>query len=182
MSSQSLERGRFTYLPVVPGRLEFAIEVRRRILAERPEVVAIELPDTLESLYLDAIQRLPQISVVFYNDVISRDKAYRSEDETEQAVYVPVEPADPFVEAIRTAQEIGAQIVFADPDSLRTSAPPDTYPGFLRSDVHSARASMWRRIASIRRSARRSWNASPEGLRGNCRARIRWRAFLWFCR
>ena len=40
----SLERGRFSYLPVVPGRLEFAIEVRRRILAERPDVVAVELP------------------------------------------------------------------------------------------------------------------------------------------
>ena len=25
----SLERGRFTYLPVVPGKLEFAAEVRR---------------------------------------------------------------------------------------------------------------------------------------------------------
>ena len=33
----SLSRGRFTYLPVVPGRLEFAVEVRRRILAERPD-------------------------------------------------------------------------------------------------------------------------------------------------
>jgi hypothetical protein len=124
----SLERGRFVYLPVVPGHLEFAIEVRRRILAERPQVVAIELPDTLESFYLDAIQRLPQVSIVFYNDVSSQDKAYHSEEETEQAVYVPVEPADPFVEAIRTAQEIGAQIVFADPDSCERPHLPDTYP------------------------------------------------------
>jgi hypothetical protein len=38
----SLERGRFKYLPVVPGRLEFAVEVRRRILADRPNVVAVE--------------------------------------------------------------------------------------------------------------------------------------------
>ena len=43
----SLERGRFTYFPVVPGRLEFAIEVRRAILRERPQVVALELPATL---------------------------------------------------------------------------------------------------------------------------------------
>ncbi len=124
----SLQRGRFGYLPVAPGRLEFAIEVRRRILAERPQVVAIELPDTLESFYLDAIQRLPQVSIVFYNDVSSQDKAHRSEEEAEQAVYVPVEPADPFVEAIRSAQEIGAQIVFADPDSCERPHLPDTYP------------------------------------------------------
>src|SRR5665213_1885748 len=64
----SLERGRFSYLPVVPGRLEFAIEVRRRILRDKPEVVAVELPATLEDAYLDAIRRLPQISVIFYND------------------------------------------------------------------------------------------------------------------
>ena len=35
-----LTRGRFTYLPVAPGRLEFALEVRRRILETRPPVVA----------------------------------------------------------------------------------------------------------------------------------------------
>ena len=32
----SLERGQFHYIPVVPGRMEFAIEVRTRLLAERP--------------------------------------------------------------------------------------------------------------------------------------------------
>ena len=57
----SLQRGRFSYLPVVPGRLEFSIEVRRRILADRPAVVAVELPETLQDAYLIAIQRLPQI-------------------------------------------------------------------------------------------------------------------------
>ncbi len=114
-----------TYLPVVPGRLEFAIEVRRRILAERPAVVAVELPETLEEPWLDAVQRLPQISVIFYNDA---DSSRRSDDEPESAIYVPVEPADPFVEAIRSAQEIGAQIVFADPDSGERPHLPDTYP------------------------------------------------------
>jgi len=43
----SLKRGRFTYFPVVPGRLEFAIEVRQAILGQRPQVIALELPATL---------------------------------------------------------------------------------------------------------------------------------------
>jgi hypothetical protein len=110
-----LQRGRFHYLPVVPGRVEFAMEVRRRILAARPQVVAVELPATLEDVYLEAVRRLPQISVIFYN-------------EREDTVYVPVEPADPFVEAIRSALEIGAQVVFADPDSTERPHIPDTYP------------------------------------------------------
>lgn len=128
----SLRRGRFTYLPVVPGRLEFALEVRRRILAERPEVVAVELPETLESVYLDAIRRLPQISVIFYNDTTlpanGADSIYSRDNDDDRSVYVPVEPADPFVEAIRTAQEIGAAIVFADPDTTERPHIPDTYP------------------------------------------------------
>ncbi|MES1257685.1 MAG: hypothetical protein ABUS51_04615 [Acidobacteriota bacterium] len=111
----SLQRGRFRYLPVAPGRMEFAREVRRGILAMRPDVVAVELPATLEAVYLEAVGRLPQISVIFYN-------------EAEDTVYVPVEPADPFVEAIRTAHEIGAQVVFADPDSTERPHIPDSYP------------------------------------------------------
>ena len=114
----SLRRGRFTYLPVVPGRLEFAIEVREAILRDKPEVVAVELPATLQHQYRRAAARLPEISVIFYTD----------ETEEDRAVYVPVEPADPFVEAIRTALEIGADVVFADPDSGERPHLKDAYP------------------------------------------------------
>jgi hypothetical protein len=133
----SLERGRFTYLPVVPGRLEFAIEVRRRILAHKPRIVAVELPETLEDVFLNAIRRMPQISVIFYNDTTlgaktpggkSAESAYAANEEDDRSVYVPVEPADPFVEAIRSAQEVGARVVFADPDSTERPHVHDTYP------------------------------------------------------
>ena len=40
----------------------------------------------------------------------------------------PVEPADPFTEAIRTALEIGAEIVFLDPDRGERPHLPDNYP------------------------------------------------------
>jgi hypothetical protein len=114
----SLKRGRFTYFPVVPGKLEFAIEVRRAILRDKPQVVAVELPTTLRDAYLRAVARLPEISVILYND----------EQEESGAIYVPVEPADPFTEAIRTAREIGAEIVFADPDAAERPHLPDDYP------------------------------------------------------
>jgi hypothetical protein len=118
----SLRRGRFTYLPVVPGRLEFAIEVRRGILRDRPQVVALELPITLQQHYVRAVARLPEMSVIFYPDeTVARENA-------ERAIYVPVEPADPFVEAIRTALETGADVVFADPDSGERPHLKDAYP------------------------------------------------------
>src|SRR5947207_1233281 len=95
----SLQRGRFTYLPVVPGRLEFAIEVRQAILRSRPQVVAVELPVTLRNSWIRAVERLPEMSLIFYPDESAGE---------DHAVYVPVEPADPFTEAIRSALEVGA--------------------------------------------------------------------------
>jgi len=114
----SLRRGNFTYFPVVPGRLEFAIEVRRLILAERPRVVAVELPGALEDVYLQALARMPQMSVIVYPD--ARDD--------ERAVYVPVEPCDPFTEAVRTGIDAAAEIVFIEPDVADRPHVPDTYP------------------------------------------------------
>ncbi|HWB98548.1 MAG TPA: hypothetical protein VG672_17680, partial [Bryobacteraceae bacterium] len=114
----SLERGRFTYFPVVPGRLEFALEVRRAVLRSRPQVVALELPTTLQQAYLRAVARLPEMSVIFYAE----------DGEEDRAVYVPVEPVDPFVEAIRTAQEIGAELLFTDPDTGQRPHLKDDYP------------------------------------------------------
>ena len=115
----SLERGRFTYFPVVPGRLEFAIEVRRAILAARPEVVALELPASLQPAWLRGIGRLPEMSLIFYPEGAPGE---------EEATYVLVEPADPFTEAIRTGLEVGAEVLFADPEAFERPHLKDAYP------------------------------------------------------
>src|SRR5689334_23546317 len=87
----SLERGRFRYYPVVPGRVEFAVGLRRLLLSERPAMVAVELPGFLEPAYRRALQRLPEMSVI-----LCTASSGDSEDEEDRPVYVPVEPADPF--------------------------------------------------------------------------------------
>ncbi len=121
--SGSLERGPLHYFPVVPGRMEFAIALRQWLLARKPAVVAVELPGFLEPLYRRALARLPEMSVILYHDgSAARD------GEDERAIYVPVEPCDPFVEALRTAQEIDAQVIFLEPDSAERPHLPDTYP------------------------------------------------------
>ena len=114
----SLRRGNFTYFPVIPGRLEFSIELRRTILRERPRVVAVELPGSLEDVYLQALARLPEMSVIVYPDP----------QDDERAVYVPVEPCDPFTEAVRTALELDAEVIFIEPDSGDRPHLPDVYP------------------------------------------------------
>jgi hypothetical protein len=115
----SLKRGRFTYFPVVPGRLEFSIEVRRAILGQRPQAIALELPATLQEAWMRAVARLPEMSLIFYPDETLG---------VDQAIYVPVEPADPFTEAIRTGLEVGAEIVFADPEAGQRPHLKDAYP------------------------------------------------------
>ena len=101
----TVRRGHLTYLPVVPGRLEFSLRVRRFLLQEQPKVVAVQLPRSLERLYRAAVDRMPHWSVI----VIPND------EEDEAATYIPVEPGDPYVEALRTAQELGAQIILLEP-------------------------------------------------------------------
>ncbi len=116
---ESLKRGQFTYFPVVPGRMEFAMEVRRALLAERPQVVVLELPVSLREAWVAAVGRLPEMSLIFYPDDTT---------DGDLAIYVVVEPGDPFTEAIRTGLEIGAEIVFADPDNGQRPHLPDNYP------------------------------------------------------
>ena len=114
----SLRRGNFTYFPVVPGRLEFAVELRRAILRDKPKIVAVELPGSLEDVYLQALARLPEMSVILYPD---------PKDE-ERAIYVPVEPCDPFTEAVRSGLEADAEVLFIEPDAGDRPHLPDTYP------------------------------------------------------
>jgi len=113
-----LDRGRVRYFPVVPGKLEFALELRKLLLAAKPGVVAVELPGFLASSYQRALARLPEMSVILYHD----------EDGEDRAIFIPVEPCDPFVEALRSAEEIGAQVIFLEPDSAERPHLPDTYP------------------------------------------------------
>src|SRR6202051_4720853 len=103
----SLRRGNFAYFPVIPGRLEFSIQLRRAILRDRPKIVAVELPGSLEDVYLQTLARLPEMTVILYPDP----------QDGERAIYVPVEPCDPFTEAVRTALEIYADVIFIEPDS-----------------------------------------------------------------
>ncbi len=114
----SLSRGRITYLPVVPGRVEFAAEVRRVVLDLKPRVVAVELPGKLKKSFLRAVGRLPEMSVVMYPDPADDDRV----------IYIPVEPADPFTEAVRSALEIEVEVLFIEPDHVDRPHISDSYP------------------------------------------------------
>src|SRR6516162_3774874 len=114
-----LQRGRFLYFPVVPGRVEFAVALRRLLLERKPKLVAVELPGFLERAFQQALARLPEMSVILYME---------EEGDEDRAIYVPVEPADPFTEALRTAGEIGAEAIFLEPNTNERPHLADNYP------------------------------------------------------
>src|SRR5690242_6050316 len=96
----AIQRGNITYLPVVPGRIEFAWHVRRYLLEHRPRIIALQLPASLEDQYAAALERMPRMSVILIAD---------PESEEDDAAYIPVEPGDPFSEALRAASDIAAE-------------------------------------------------------------------------
>ena len=98
--------------------MEFAEHLRRGLLEEKPKVVAVEIPVTLETAFQRAVDRLPELSVIIYEEEKKKDRA----------VYLPVEVTDPFVEALRTAREIGAQTAFLDPDIAVRPHVAEIYP------------------------------------------------------
>jgi hypothetical protein len=98
-------------LGVTHYRVEFADQVREEIARRNPAAIAVELPSTVETAVERAIRRLPRLSVVVYTLASG------------QGVYLPIEPTDPFVEALRSAAERGLPVGFVDLDL-------DDYPAY----------------------------------------------------
>jgi hypothetical protein len=81
------------FLPILHNRLEFALEVHRQWFGFQPQALAVELPPTLRDPVLTAIKRLPNLSVILYQEKSGRH------------VYLPIEPVDGIIEAIRLGLE-----------------------------------------------------------------------------
>lgn len=97
-SPPSLIWERIECLPIVHGRLAFAIEARRRLLDDEYSAVAVELPPSLQSAWDRALDDLPRVSVIAYQ------QRPRFLDESQAVFYVPVQPGDAIVEASRVAR------------------------------------------------------------------------------
>lgn len=107
------------FVPILHNRLEFAQEVQRRILEFQPEALAVELPPTLEEPVIRAVKRLPFLSVVLY------------QEKSGNHIYLPIEPVDGIIEAIRLGLEKDLPVFFIDRDTegypQRSDPMPDPY-------------------------------------------------------
>jgi hypothetical protein len=113
------EWGNIRLVPIVHNRVEFALEVRHQFASFEPEVLAVEYPPALSGKIVKGIKRLPLLSVVYY------------EEDDHTFVYLPLEPTDGQVEAIRLAIAKDLPIHFIDRDTegypIDRTPMPDPY-------------------------------------------------------
>ncbi len=89
---------RLSLLPILHGSGDFALEVRRRLLAEDFDCVAVPIPPSFEDPVEQAVDRLPAVHLVV------QPEGDPGQD-PESATFVPVEPCQPVIAALRTAVE-----------------------------------------------------------------------------
>lgn len=129
-------------LPILHGRLEFAWMVRRAIERLTPAALAVELPESLSEPVRRAVDRLPLLSVIEYPDAAGRP------------VYLPIEPADALVEAVRRGLELGIPVHMVDRDVDHYPAVRDRLPDALAAESAGALAYLKTALALLEHAPR----------------------------
>ena len=80
-------------VPVCHYRMEFAEYVTAAFQEIQPDHIAVELPSTLSGQILESVKRFPCLSIISYQNA------------NDDMIYFPIEPTDPFCEAIRLGLE-----------------------------------------------------------------------------
>lgn len=102
---------KITVLPVIHGSGDFAVEVRRRMLAEEFDCLALPLPESFQADVEQATSALPELGLVLQREAArfeSGDWTPEQDEpppESEQAAgsFVPIDPCQPVIAAIRVA-------------------------------------------------------------------------------
>ena len=91
---------RITAIPVIHGSGDFAVEVRRIMLGEKFDCLAVALPASFKGDVERAIGALPLVTMVTQREASD----FAVEGDGEQSInFVPVDPCQPFIAAIRVA-------------------------------------------------------------------------------
>ncbi len=91
-------------IPTFHSRIEFAKLVRTALFKAFPDVIAVELPHNIKEEVLEAIERLPYLSLIGYADTLNSKKM----------MYIPIDPGDSIIEGIRIGIEYNTPIEFID--------------------------------------------------------------------
>jgi hypothetical protein len=121
--------GRLRAVPILHGRFEFAVEVRRAFAAHRPTQIAVELPGGLARPFREAVRRLPLLSVLEVEEAVggavppdgTTPSGARERPGSRAPIHLLVEPTDGLTEAVRLGLEHDVEVIFADRDASRVT-------------------------------------------------------------
>jgi len=130
-----------TLFPVIHGSGDFAVEVRRLMLAHRFECLAVPLPPSFQHDVEAAVERLPCVSVVLQREPMAAFSGTRTDfttgleddgdDDLQRASYVPIDPCQPVIAALRIARQERMVRAFIDIETdtyvPREAVLPDPY-------------------------------------------------------
>lgn len=128
----AIDASGIVFVPILHGRLAFALAVREVFFRESPDCVAVEFPETMAAPIERAIRRLPLLSVLRYCDA-GNDPAH-----------LLIEPCDGLVEAVRLAIEHKIPWVPVDRDTDSYTPVVDRIP-----DPYAAERIGWQAYADI---------------------------------
>jgi hypothetical protein len=123
---------RIRVLPIIHGSGDFAIQVREELLSRPFDCVAVPLPPSFQEQVESAIERLPTISIVVQVDAETGDAAADAAEDVEPGFsYVPIDPCQGVIAALRTACGERMAREFIDLETPRfvpiTGSFPDPY-------------------------------------------------------
>ena len=114
-------------LPIIHGSGDFAIRVREELLSRPYNCVAVPLPPSFQEDVEAAIEMLPNISVVAQLDVDSEDDE-DADDPGAGFSYVPIDPCQGVIAAIRLAMGERMARAFIDMETPRFEASTTVFP------------------------------------------------------
>ena len=123
---------RIQVLPIIHGSGDFAVEVRRVLLSERFDCLAVPLPPSFQEDVESAIQWLPAPTMVVQDNVGTYVSRWRPDDDEEDddptCSYVPIDPCQGVIAALRFA--LGERITraFIDLETAQFEPHVETLP------------------------------------------------------
>ncbi len=112
---------RITALPIVHGNGDFSIEVRRLMLREPFDCLAVPLPPSFQPAVENAITHLSMISLVIQESTIWSEPSADAESEGEEisgtVSYVPIDPCQGVITALKIAIQEGIPRAFIEPET-----------------------------------------------------------------
>src|SRR5689334_13896037 len=91
---------KITAIPVIHGSGDFAVEIRRIMLADKYDCLAVPLPPSFKHDTEQAIESLPTITLVTQREAVD----FNPDSDTPPSInFVPIDPCQPVIAALRVA-------------------------------------------------------------------------------